>query len=435
MDFTTNPVFKFILNTVNHGLEYSAGRWYAIYQGKVAKLIDGFPGNVDARNQGKVFVNVHDLGFGQKVGVGDAATFESDDLPYPALPVSPYAGKDHGFYFPPEIGDSVWVSFELGNIEQPRYLGSWWGNAGTGPSSALSELPSEFRSTPGLPPMHRGIKTGFGHGLLFNDSPQTPSVRMWSGKSTELGQSATKKQILTLTDDPSDAGIGLDTFYGHYVDMNDTTKVITVSTKLGNSVILDDNKNTITIVTSNPGQSIVFDAKALSITVTSPGMTTINSVGPVSVASASTATITATGAASIAAAGGVSLASGTATPAAIPTPGMSVENGSGAKLINFAGAWTQTVGVMTVAAASLNLIAALMTLSGNIVITGNTIIGGLLAIGPGTQQGLMNQQLIDWLVSHTHSTIGPGGTPANAAALGTSAAPLPPYVTTSLTAS
>jgi uncharacterized protein involved in type VI secretion and phage assembly len=36
----------------------------------------------------------------------------------------PYAGKDHGMYFVPEIGDQVLLVFEDGNIEKPFIIGS-----------------------------------------------------------------------------------------------------------------------------------------------------------------------------------------------------------------------------------------------------------------------------------------------------------------------
>ena len=453
MNFTTNPVYKFILDTKQFGLEKSAKRWYSTYQGKVSALIDGLPGNVDGRQQGRISVNVPDLGIGQKVG----ENFVSADLPWSALPISPYAGADHGFYFPPEVGDSVWVSFEYGNIHQPRYLGGWWGNPAPGASApATSELPKEFQTASG-PPTARGIKTGFGHGLLFQDNPLAPLVALWSGKSVK-GQEATKKQLLVLTDDPSDAGIGLFTFYGHYVDMNDTTKKFTISGRprdptgtIANSIEIDDTANKITIKSVNPAQSVVIDGTTMAITVTNPGVTTVNSVGPVNVSSAAAVGITAAAAATIAATGGIALGSGVTGPP-IPTPGMMVEEGAGAKISTFAGditevvggAFTQSVaglfaqnvlGLMNISAAAFNLTAALLNLTGSIVVSGTA------AFGPGTQKQLINQDLLlNWLATHTHPTAAPGppSAPAQAILLQdplNPSNPNPIWITQNLTAS
>jgi uncharacterized protein involved in type VI secretion and phage assembly len=40
--------------------------------------------------------------------------------------MTPHAGSDRGFYFVPEIGDEVWVTFEDGDPERPRIIGCAW---------------------------------------------------------------------------------------------------------------------------------------------------------------------------------------------------------------------------------------------------------------------------------------------------------------------
>lgn len=435
MDFETNPVLRWITNIREWGLENASRRYYTLYPGVVAS-------NTDLSQQGNVKVKVAVLGSGERTTTGG---FIPNTISNEALPGTLYAGNDHGMYFPPEVDDLVWVSFDHGDPTVPRYHGSYWRNVDPALSAAGSHLPAEFRSADGIPKV-RGIKTAFGHGLTFDDTPIAPNVRLWSGKNTALGQPAAQKQLLVLTDDPSDAGIGLFTFYGHYVDMNDTTKKFTISGRpkdptgtIANSIEIDDTQNKITIKTQNPAQSIVIDATQMSITVTNPGLTTVNSVGPVSVTSAATVGITAAAAATIFATGGIAMGSGAAPPAP-PIPGTAVETGAGAKIVNFAGAWTETiggafvqtvVGALSMSAAAMNLSAAVLNLAGNIVVTGTA------AFGPGTQQQLMNQQLIDWLVTHTHPTAAPGppSPPTQGPLLGTTAAPLPPYVTTALTAS
>ena len=40
--------------------------------------------------------------------------------------MTPHAGSDRGFYFVPDVGDEVWVTFEDGDPERPRIIGCAW---------------------------------------------------------------------------------------------------------------------------------------------------------------------------------------------------------------------------------------------------------------------------------------------------------------------
>lgn len=46
-----------------------------------------------------------------------------------AMPCTPYAGPDVGFYAIPPVGANVWVEFEHGNLNKPIWSGCFWGNA------------------------------------------------------------------------------------------------------------------------------------------------------------------------------------------------------------------------------------------------------------------------------------------------------------------
>ncbi len=48
--------------------------------------------------------------------------------------ITPHAGADRGFYFVPEIGDEVWVTFEDGDPERPRILGCAWNGQDKAPT-------------------------------------------------------------------------------------------------------------------------------------------------------------------------------------------------------------------------------------------------------------------------------------------------------------
>ncbi|MBK8019994.1 MAG: baseplate assembly protein [Chloroflexi bacterium] len=54
-----------------------------------------------------------------------------------AKPCVPYAGDGVGFKVLPPVDTNVWVQFEQGNINQPVWLGFWWGTG---------EMPSEAGS-------------------------------------------------------------------------------------------------------------------------------------------------------------------------------------------------------------------------------------------------------------------------------------------------
>jgi len=390
MDWETNPILKWISNVRDYGLEYASRRFYSLYEG----VVDS---NTDPAQQGKVTVKCAVLGNGIRTATGG---FIPRTISNAAKASSIYAGNDHGLYFPPEVDDMVWVSFDHGDSSVPRYHGSFWRNVDPALSAEGSHLPAEFRSTDGIP-LVRGIKTGYGHGLIFNDDALTPFVLMWSGRSTELGQPANKYQRLKLSDDPSASGIFANTFYGHAIELDDTKRKITIHGRsddptglLANSVTIDDTTNTITI--RGKGQQIVtFDGLTMAINIVSPAAVSVSAVG----------------AATIFAVGGVAMGSGAAPPIP-PIPGTAIETGLGGKIVNFAGVWEETiggaftqnvVGVLSMTAAYMNLAAAILTLTGNIVVL------GAAQFGLGVQKKLIHQDLLlNWLATHTHATAAPG---------------------------
>lgn len=407
MEFTTNPILRWISNVKEFGLEYAASRFYGLYGGKVKS-------NVDLQQQGRINLSIPVLGHGRRDGAGG---FIPDTHLKMAYPSSIYAGQDHGIYFPPELEDLVYVSFDHGDHQVPRYHGSWWGNIDPAKSSSGSQLPAEFK-TSGLP-LRRGIKTKFGHGLIFSDDDTTPYVTLWSGKQLGPGQEALRKQQFVLSDKPGQAGIIAQSFYGHTIYLNDDEKTITISGlspdptgTLANSIKIEDTTGKITIKTKLQ-QMVTIDDATLSTSIATPGSVTV------------------------AGAAGVAIASGAGPPVVVAPPGASVETGAGAKISNFIGAVTETIGgvytqvvagassqtvagaltqnvagVMTVTAASLNLTAALINFLGTMVV-GN----------PLTARVLANDYLIDFVLNHQHPT----------AALGPPSTPLPTPISTIVT--
>ena len=461
MHFGTNPFVRYLVDIRDLGLEWTARRYYSLYGGEVVANSD------DEQAQSRVCVKVGILGVGK---TGENKEFDPSPISRLALPPSTYAGKDHGMYFPPEIGNAVWVSFDHGDPDHPRVHGSWWRNKDPNLAASGSEIPAEFRlDKDGVevkgPPIRRGIKTKFGHGLIFSDEEASPYVAIWSGESTTADdqvtdfKAATVKQQITLSDatgiptvkgvdETVDAGIYANTIYGHRLALNDTAKTIMLSGLRGDidgidansftiedtpgkltiktkgpvaarhEVILDNMAGTITIQTkTGPTQSIILNSTTGNIDIVTPAIMNVTATGPMNLTSLAAANVTATGALTLAAVGGIAMGSGGAPPAG--APGVAVETGQGAKIINFVGAVTETVLSMTqtvTAAFVQNAATIVQTAATSIVLTAPTIslLGGLVTIGPAPQK-LMTAFLLTWLADHTHTGNLGGPTPVDPA--------------------
>ena len=397
MDLTRNPILSWISNVGKFGLEYAAGRYYGLYGG----IVDD---NADPQAQARIKVKVPSLGHGRRDAAGNFTAETHDRYAYPS---SIYAGQDHGIYFPPEIGDAVYVSFDHGDHEVPRYHGSWWCNPGSAKAEATSHVPAEFRSASS--PTKRGIKTKFGHGLIFSDTEAEPYVQLWSGQQLGPGEEAVKRQRVTLSDREGDAGIYLDTFDGRRLHVNDTEFKVTLSGKasdpagaIANSITIEDMPPKLTIKTNNPvPQTITLDGTTGNIDILSPAIINITALGA--------ANVTATGALTMSAAGGIAMGSGAAPPAP-SAPGVAVETGAGAKIINFAGAVTETLAAFTQTAATVIINAATsFTVNAPTVSIGPpgfgiSLLGGFITIGnPVIATRAMQEEIMTWLETHTHT--------------------------------
>lgn len=159
----------FVENVVRFGLE-KFGRFYSVYRGQVMR-------NDDPDERGRVQVMVPQVG--HKPGA------------YPALWVGPAekgAGADRGSFFPPEVGDSVWVTFLFGDPSVPgMYYGGWYGYSD---KTQKSEAPTEFKYS-NKKPQRRGIVTRAGHVFQFVDEPGQEAVRLVWHKPDPLDASLT----------------------------------------------------------------------------------------------------------------------------------------------------------------------------------------------------------------------------------------------------
>lgn len=149
--------------------------------------------------------------------------------------VFPGAGNQRGWFWPPEVGDWVWVAYLNGRLDSPPvYFGGW---------HAEGELPAELGYPSGdeTVPTRRGFVTRMGHTFVLNDEADKEAVELvWRKPSSAPadGESAPRdgdSASLKFTKD----GIELKA-------KNESTITINVTDK--KVVILDkDNSNTITL--------------------------------------------------------------------------------------------------------------------------------------------------------------------------------------------
>jgi Type VI secretion system/phage-baseplate injector OB domain len=127
------------------GLE-QFGRYYSTYRAKVTD-------NKDPKKRGRVRLVVPSI-----FGDGDP---ESKSLDWADPRDFRNASKTGGEFFPPEIGDWVYVEFETGDLQFPIYSGGYF---------AENELPSEFTHSAKNEPQVRGYKNKRGDGFYFDET-------------------------------------------------------------------------------------------------------------------------------------------------------------------------------------------------------------------------------------------------------------------------
>lgn len=91
-----------------------------------------------------------------------------------ALPCAPFGGgKDRGFLFLPEIGDTVWIEFAAGDPSRPIWSGAFWGapSSAGGQDDLAKETGSELPSHEGRQagPGRSVLRTRAGHRVFFDD--------------------------------------------------------------------------------------------------------------------------------------------------------------------------------------------------------------------------------------------------------------------------
>jgi hypothetical protein len=251
-----SDINAFLERLTTGGLE-DFRKFYSWYRGIVTS-------NSDPETRGRIQVAIHSVGQRQSNGVW-------------IDPAMDYAGPNHGSFWPPEVGDPVWVGFWTGDTAQPHiYMGGWYGD-GSGP---IGKLPSKLGYSGGSVPVQRGWVTKAQHSLVFDDQSGSESIQIvWKGTSTTL--LFDKNGNITVQNQTGAKATLL----------ND---VITLSTTANATVTLDSAKITMTDgaqnvvsmdgvatvqLTQNGGNQMTLSPAGVSIS--SAGPTMIQSVGPI----------------------------------------------------------------------------------------------------------------------------------------------------------
>jgi hypothetical protein len=131
-----------------------------------------------------------------------------------AMPASPYAGPDQGFFSVPDKGAGVWIEFEEGDLSKPIWSGSWWGSPqaddlNTPDSTAREAVPQAEQvpplgcadwtppsRTPETPqheyprqtatPKVRIFKSATGHHIVLDDRPEYERIEIHDSKGNRL---------------------------------------------------------------------------------------------------------------------------------------------------------------------------------------------------------------------------------------------------------
>jgi uncharacterized protein involved in type VI secretion and phage assembly len=200
------------------------------------------------------------------------------------------SGKKRGARFMPEIGDEALVAFEHGDFRFPCVIGFMW--------NGEDEAPDDEKT-------NRLIVTPGGHELRFEDKEGDRRVVLRTDG----------EHVLSMDD--KGASIALESAQGHKLQILDKDGKVTLTTKAGGKVTLENAPGTATVEAS--GNRIVLGPSGVTITVatgnlsvTASASTSINSTGSMSVQTTGPMTVESAAAVSVVSAAAVNVTAGSA---------------------------------------------------------------------------------------------------------------------------
>lgn len=142
------------------------------------------------------------------------------------VPVAmPYAFKDAGSYFLPEIGTVVLLAFEMGNSNCPVVIGSLWNQKNTIPQETANEKNTIKR-----------VKTKGGSEVIFNDEDGKESIEIHTKKGLKIKLDDEQEELLVI-DKESKNGVDIKMKDGTVQVLADQKLIFSVGGK--DALILD----------------------------------------------------------------------------------------------------------------------------------------------------------------------------------------------------
>jgi len=212
-----SPLRTFLKNIVKKGLEYY-GIYYGLYRATVTR-------NDDPQSRGRIQAVCPMVGHDIAPDVWIDPAFAG-------------AGTQHGFFWPPEVGDSVRVTFECGDAARPDvYLGGWYGT---------EDAPDEYLYSNNRPE-RRGFMTRMGHSLVFTDEPDNERIRLLWHKADSGDEALTNPQKVADREQGEfafialnpDGSILMSNKKGSNVNVDATNEAIVLMDQHGNTATLD----------------------------------------------------------------------------------------------------------------------------------------------------------------------------------------------------
>lgn len=223
-------------NITRYGVEF-----YRVYPGLYRAVVTA---NNDPKGRGRVQAHVPSM--------------QQRALTTWIKPAMMGAGRGRGFFWPPEVGDPIYVSFAQGQPSRPEcYIGGWFGYRG-----GTSDVPDALGYSGDYPDI-RGFVTRWGHKLAFSDEDGSEYVEIAWNKPNSSDEAR--------RDRSKTAGEGSNTQGGGKASLkftSDGSIEITDNANPNQTIKMNASQGTIEVADKN-GNKVVLSATGARIEATS----------------------------------------------------------------------------------------------------------------------------------------------------------------------
>lgn len=223
---------NFIDNIKKYGLGSVFGRYYSVYR---AQVID----NKDPKKLGRIKIIVPSI-------------FGETELPdWVQAKDFRVTGLKYGEFYPPRVGDWVFVEFLEGDTQYPIYSGGWIGE---------EQLADEYLHSEENEPLVRGFKTEGGQAILFDESPEEQKTVLKSASHNFVLDDTKEKEAVYMIHKLGSqwqfdkaGSFKAVTASGHYVTLDEEGESLSLGSKDGSILAMKDN----VVLSDASGESIV----------------------------------------------------------------------------------------------------------------------------------------------------------------------------------